>query len=79
MILKGKRLLQSLDTLVKRQADGSFKVNGYRKPTHTDHYLAFESHHPLEHKISVIGTLSHRADTVVTDPEDQQNEKEHVK
>ena len=43
-----------------------------------DQYLAFESHHPLDHRLSVIWTLFHRADTVVTDPEDQQSEKEHV-
>ena len=71
--------LPFLDTLVKRQADGSVKVSVYRKPTHTDQYLSFESHHPLEHKLSVIRTLFHRADTVVTDPEDQLSEKEHVK
>ena len=59
--------------------DGSIKVSMFRKPTHTDQYLAFESHHPLEHKFSVIRTLFHRADTVVTYPEDQQREKEHVK
>ena len=29
--------------------------------------------------LSVIRTLFHRADTVVTDPEDQDSEKEHVK
>ena len=39
----------------------------------------FESHHPLEYKFSVIRTLFHWADTVVTDPEDHQSEKEHVK
>ena len=51
----------------------------YRKPTHTDQYLAFESHHPLEHKLSVIRTLFHRAETVVTDPADQVSELDHVK
>ena len=65
--------------LVTHQADGSVKVSVYIKPTHTDQYLAFESHHRLEHKLSVIRTLFHRADTVVTDPEDQQSEKEYVK
>ena len=67
--------LPFLDTLVTRQADGSVKVSVYRKPTHTDQYLAFESHHPLEHKLSVIRTLFHRADIVVTDPENQQSDK----
>ena len=66
--------LPFLDTLVKRQADWSVKISVYRKPTHTDQYLAFESHHPLEHKLSVIKTLFHRAETVVTDPADQVSE-----
>ena len=55
------------------------KISVYRKPTHTDQYLAFESHHPLLHKLSVIRTLFHCAETVVTDPADQVSELDHVK
>ena len=71
--------LPFLDTLVKRQPNGSLQVSVYRKPTHTDQYLAFDSHHPLEHKLSVIRTLFHRAETVVTTPEDKDSELKHVK
>ena len=71
--------LPFLDTLIKRQADGSVKITVYRKPTHTDQYLVFKSHHPLEHKLSVIRTLFHGAETVVTDPVDQVSELDHVK
>ena len=34
----------------------------YRKLTHTDKYLAFDSHHPICHKKSVAKTLLRRAD-----------------
>ena len=57
----------------------SLQVSVYRKPTHTDQYLVFDSHYPLEHKLSVIRTLFHRAETVVTTPEDKDSELKHVK
>lgn len=41
---------------------GSLKIEVYRKPTHTDQYLLFDSHHPHEHKLGVIITLHHQAD-----------------
>ncbi|XP_072017510.1 uncharacterized protein [Amphiura filiformis] len=71
--------LPFLDTLVCRQPDGTLKVKVYRKPTHTEQYLNFSSHHPLEHKLSVVRTLLHRAETVVTDPADKAEEIAHVK
>ena len=36
-------------------------VDIYRKPTHTDRYLDFHSHHDRKHKISTAETLLHRA------------------
>ena len=58
--------------------DNSLKVPGFRKPTHTDQYLQFDSAHPLEHKLSVVRTLYHRAYTVVFQWDGILNEKEHV-
>ncbi|XP_072041346.1 uncharacterized protein [Amphiura filiformis] len=68
--------LPFLDTLIVRASDGSVKVKIFRKPTHTDQYLSFASHHPLEHKLSVIKTLLYRSE-IVTDPEDRAEEIEH--
>ena len=61
-----------------RQDDGSIKVQIYRKPTHTDQYLSWSSNHPVQHKMSVVRTLHHRADTVISDEADKAGERDHV-
>ncbi|XP_072022307.1 uncharacterized protein [Amphiura filiformis] len=71
--------LPMLDTLLHRKPDGSIKVTVYQKPTHTNQYLSFESHHPLQHKLSVVRTLMHRADTCITEEADKINEKNNIK
>ena len=58
-----------LDTIVKPEADGSLSISVYGKPTHTDQYLQWDSHHHLSAKFSVIQTLSHRASTICSNPE----------
>ena len=70
--------LPMLDTLPTRRTDGSLKFSVYRKPTHTE-YLQFQSHQPMEHKMSVIRTLTHRADTIISDPQDKERETKHLK
>ena len=67
--LKGERAVAFLDTLVVRQADGSVRTKVYRKDTHMDQYLNFECNHALEHKKSVVGTLMHRANWIVSNEE----------
>ena len=68
-----------LDTIVKPEADGNLSITVYRKPTHTDQYLQWDSHHHLSAKFSVINTLSHRAKTVCSKPELLQQEMDHLR
>ena len=51
----------------------------YRKETHTDQYLNFGSHHPLNQKLGVIRTLLDCCESVVTEKEDQKKEKDHIR
>ena len=51
----------------------------YRKPTHTDHSLQWDSHNHLSAKFSVIHTLTHRAQTVCSNPELLHKEKAHLR
>ena len=66
-----------MDTIVIPQADGKLSTTVYRKPTHTDQYLQWDSHHHLSAKFSIIHTLSHRAQTVFSNPELLHKEKTH--
>ena len=64
-----------LDTHIHRRHDGSIKVKVYRKKTHTNQYLAFDSHHPLHQKMGVIRTLMNRCEEIVTEEEDKEEER----
>ena len=50
----------------------------YRKPTHTDMYLHWDSHHNIPSKYSVIGTLYHRANTICSTTQYLHNEEKHL-
>ena len=41
-----------LDTIVKPEADASLSITVYRKPTHTDQHLQWDSHHHLSAKLN---------------------------
>ena len=67
-----------LDCLVTPQTDGSIQTAVYRKPTHTDMYLHWDSYHHLAAKYSVINTLRHRAKTVCTTKQILEKEEDHL-
>jgi hypothetical protein len=68
-----------LDTLLHRGEDGGIETSVYRKPTHTDQYLNFQSNHPLQHKRSVVHTLFHRAKVLSSSSSRERTERNHVK
>ena len=68
-----------LDILITPKADGIFTTMVYRKPTHTDQYLQWDSNHNLASKYSVtINTLTHRARTLCSTAEFINTELEHL-
>ena len=67
-----------LDCLVTPQAEGSIMTTVYRKPTHTDMYLHWDSYHHLDAKYSVINTLRHKAKTVCTTKQLLEKEEDHL-
>ncbi|XP_070401572.1 uncharacterized protein [Nothobranchius furzeri] len=71
--------LPFLDCAVHFEENGNLNIEVYRKPTHTDQYLLFDSHHSLEHKLGVIKTLHHRAEHVPSKPEGKKKERTHIK
>ena len=68
-----------LDTTVKPESDGRLSITVYRKPTYTDQYLQWESHHHLSAKYSVINTITHRAKIVCNKPELLQKGMDHLR
>ncbi|XP_072050281.1 uncharacterized protein [Amphiura filiformis] len=70
--------LPMLDVMVKREDNGSLSFQIYRKPTHTNQYLNFASHHPLQHKLGVVRTLVDRASSIVTKEEDLGHELNRI-
>ena len=67
-----------LDTLIVRKPDGSVKILVYRKKTHTDQYLNFQSHHPIYHKLGVVRTLLDRMEKLVTEETDKATEENTI-
>ena len=67
-----------LDMLITPDEEGRLKTTLYRKPTHTNQYLHWDSHHAIPSKYSMIGTLFHRAKTICSGPFQLQKEEEHL-
>ena len=75
--LQGTDGLPFLDTLTKPTLN-SIKSTVYRKATHRDRYLDYNSNHPISTKLPVIHTLIHRAKQVSSTPEFLAKEMDHL-
>ena len=71
--------LPFLNVLVTRQHNGALTTTICHKPTHTNRYLQFTSHHPRHHKLSVARSLHNRLNTHITDDTDYCVQSSHVK
>ena len=75
---ESKGELAFLDTLLK-QNNGEISVLVYRKPTHTDQYLHYSSHHQTSCKESVVSSLFNRAYSIITNKDDLHKENARIK
>ena len=67
-----------LDNLVFRRNAVAI-IDVYLKPTHTDRYLDFFSHHDIKHKISTASTPLFRASNLPRSNEGKTREINHVR
>ena len=67
-----------LNILITPRNDGSLQTSVYRKCTHTDLYLQWDSHHTIPSKYSVVGTLYHRAKTICSNQDVLHKEEQHL-
>ena len=70
--------LAFLDTSLKRN-NGKISVFVYRKPTHTNHYLHYNSHHQGSCKEIVVSSLFNKAYSIITNKDDLTKENARVK
>ena len=75
--LPGTDGLPFLDTLTK-PTPNFIQSTVYRKPTHTDRYLDYNSNQTISAKLSVIHTLTHRAKQVCSTSELLAKEMDHL-
>ena len=74
---ESKGELAFLDTFMKRN-NRKISVLVYTKPTHTDQYLCYSSHHQTSCKESVVSSLFNRAYTIITNNDDLTKENNGI-
>ena len=78
MKIEKDNTIRFLDTSVSRDSNGLLTTTVYRKPTHTDQYLAYDSHHPQSVKRGIVKCLFDRAKHLTSKPSAISEEKKHL-
>ena len=80
MELESNNILPFLDCLIhsQKRVKCHLEVLVDRKPTHTNHYLHFNSHHPLHVRRGVARCLYDRARSIITIEEKLCKEEHHL-
>ena len=78
MEIEEDNIILFLDTTASRDSDGLLTNTVYRKPTHTDQYLAYDSHHLQSVKRVIVKCLYDRARHFTTKPLVISEEKKHL-
>ena len=71
-------IISFLDVTVCRQDNGRLSTKVYHKPTHTERYLSFHSHHPVAHKRAVVKSLIDRVKITPSSSDPRSKEMKHV-
>ena len=64
--------------IIRNNISGNLNIKIYRKNTHTDKYLSFDSCNPIQHKESVVRSLLNRKN-ILCDQEFRDNEETYIK
>ena len=72
------RQIAFLDVLLTRTDNGTIETQVYRKETHTDQILNYNSNHPTQHKISCLRTLLNHTETHCNTTEAKTKELNHL-
>ena len=75
---ENNREIAFLDIFLKRNS-GKISVLVYNKPTHTDQYLHYSSHHQTSCKGSVVSSLFNRAYSIITNKDYLAKENPRIK
>ena len=77
--MENENRISFLDADIMHHSDGSLSTAVYRKKTHTENYLVYDSHNPTAHKIAVAETLFTRAENVCSTNINKEEEREHIR